>query len=112
MLRWRIILLVSLAVAVSYLDRQTLPVAIKAIERDIPISNQQFAFLQTAFLFTYAIMYAVGGRLIDLLGTRRGFVVVMVFWSLACAGHGLATGFGLLAAFRLQIGRTSCRERG
>jgi ACS family hexuronate transporter-like MFS transporter len=104
MLRWRIIFLVSLAVAVSYLDRQTLPVAIKAIEQDIPISNQQFALLQTAFLFTYAIMYAVGGRVIDVLGTRRGFVVVMVFWSLACAGHGLASGFGLLATFRLLLG--------
>ena len=104
LLRWRIIFLVSLAVALSYLDRQTLPVAIKAIEQDIPVTNQQFATLQTAFLFTYAIMYAVGGRLIDVLGTRRGFIVVMVFWSLACAGHGLATTFGMLALFRLLLG--------
>jgi len=104
MLRWRIIFLVSVAIAVSYLDRQTLPVAIKAIEQDIPINNQQFALLQTAFLFTYAIMYAVGGRVIDVLGTRRGFFVVMVFWSLACAGHGLATSFGLLAVCRLLLG--------
>lgn len=51
MLRWRIIFLVSIAIAVSYLDRQTLPVAIKALEQDIPINNQQFALLQTAFLF-------------------------------------------------------------
>ena len=104
MLRWRIIFLVSIAIAVSYLDRQTLPVAIKAIEQDIPINNQQFALLQTAFLFTYAIMYAVGGRLIDVLGTRRGFIVVMVFWSLACAGHGFAASFGVLAVFRLLLG--------
>lgn len=39
-LRWRIIGVVSVAIAISYLDRQALPVAIKAIEHDIPVSNQ------------------------------------------------------------------------
>jgi ACS family hexuronate transporter-like MFS transporter len=103
-LRWRIAVLVSAAIAISYLDRQTLPVAIKAIERDIPVTNQQFSLLQTAFLITYAFMYAVGGRLLDALGTRRGFTIIMVFWSLACAGHSLATSFGMLAACRLLLG--------
>lgn len=103
-LRWRIAVLVSAAIAISYLDRQTLPVAIKAIEQDIPVTNQQFSLLQTAFLITYAFMYAAGGRLLDVLGTRRGFTIIMVFWSLACAGHGLATSFGMLAACRLLLG--------
>jgi ACS family hexuronate transporter-like MFS transporter len=103
-LRWRIAVLVGAAIAISYLDRQTLPVAIKAIERDIPVTNQQFSLLQTAFLITYAIMYAAGGRLLDALGTRRGFMIIMTFWSLACAGHALATSFGLLAACRLLLG--------
>ena len=88
--RWRIAFLVSVAIAISYLDRQTLPVAIKAIEQDIPVTNQQFSLLQTAFLITYALMYVVGGKLMDVLGTRLGFTLIMVFWSLACAGHGLA----------------------
>ena len=39
-MRWRIAVLVSVAIAISYLDRQTLPVAIKAIEREIPVTNQ------------------------------------------------------------------------
>ncbi|HEY8152071.1 MAG TPA: MFS transporter, partial [Vicinamibacteria bacterium] len=103
-LRWRIAVLVSVAIAISYLDRQTLPVAIKAIEREIPVTNQQFSLLQTAFLITYAFMYAAGGRLLDALGTRRGFTIIMVFWSLACAGHALATSFGMLAACRLLLG--------
>ena len=63
MLRWRIACLVSAAIAISYLDRQTLPVPIKAIERDIPITNEQFSFLQSSFLISYALMYAGGGRL-------------------------------------------------
>ena len=103
-LRWRMACLVSVAIAISYLDRQTLPVAIKAIEQDIPVTNQQFSLLQTAFLITYALMYAGGGKLMDVLGTRLGFTVIMVFWSLACASHGLASNFVMLAACRLLLG--------
>jgi MFS transporter, ACS family, hexuronate transporter len=102
--RWRIAVLVSVAIGISYLDRQTLPVAIKAIEQEIPVTNQQFSLLQTAFLITYALMYAAGGKLMDVLGTRTGFTVIMVFWSLACAGHGLATTFVMLAGCRLLLG--------
>jgi ACS family hexuronate transporter-like MFS transporter len=102
--RWKIALLVSAAIAISYLDRQTLPVAIKAVQKDISISNEQFSWLNTAFLLTYGVMYAVGGRLLDLLGTRTGFTLCMIFWSLACASHGLASSVGVLAASRLLLG--------
>jgi ACS family hexuronate transporter-like MFS transporter len=103
-LRWRIALLISAAIAISYLDRQTLPVAIAAIQRDIPINNTQFSQLQVAFLLAYAVMYAGGGKLIDILGTRRGFLWIMLFWSLACASHSFAAGFGMLAVSRFLLG--------
>jgi len=103
-LRWRIALLVSVAIALSYLDRQTLPVAIGEIQREIPISNSVKAFLDSAFLITYGLMYVGGGRLVDVLGTRRGFFIIMVFWSLACASHGFAGGVLALAASRLLLG--------
>jgi MFS transporter, ACS family, hexuronate transporter len=102
--RWRIAFLVSVAIAISYLDRQTLPVAIKAIGRDIPLSNEQFSKLQSAFLLSYAFMYAGGGKLTDWLGTRRGFTLIMVFWSLACASHGMARSFVMLAVSRFLLG--------
>jgi MFS transporter, ACS family, hexuronate transporter len=104
LLRWRIAILVTVAIAISYLDRQTLPVAVKAIARDIPLSNQQFSFLQSSFLVAYASMYAGGGRLTDLLGTRRGFAIIMLFWSFACLSHGLAVSFGMLAVSRFLLG--------
>jgi MFS transporter, ACS family, hexuronate transporter len=103
-LRWRIAVLVSAAIAISYLDRQTLPVAIKAITRDIPLSNQQFSYLQSAFLLSYAFMYAGGGKLADVLGTRLGFTVIMLFWSFACLSHGLAISFAMLAVSRFLLG--------
>jgi ACS family hexuronate transporter-like MFS transporter len=67
---WKITLLIAAAIAISYFDRQTLPVAIAAIQRDIPISNSQFSQLQAAFLVAYALMYAGGGKLIDVLAAR------------------------------------------
>src|SRR5689334_6983934 len=103
-IRWRISLLLAGAIAISYFDRQTLPVAIHAIQRTIPVSNTQFSQLQAAFLIAYAMMYAGGGKLIDVLGARKGFVVIMVWWSVACAGHGLAGTFGMLAVSRFLLG--------
>ncbi len=104
MLRWRIALLVSTAIAISYLDRQTLPWALSAIQADIPVSNQVKAFLDSAFLLTYGLMYLGGGRLLDKLGTRRGFTCIMVFWSLACASHAFAGNHGLSSVFGLTFG--------
>ncbi|HLX70018.1 MAG TPA: MFS transporter [Verrucomicrobiae bacterium] len=102
--RWSIAALVSAAIAISYLDRQTLPWAIKAIQADIPFSNEMKAGLDSAFLITYGLMYVGGGLLLDRLGTRRGFFCIMVLWSLACASHGIAQGTLMLAASRLLLG--------
>ena len=41
--RWRVAAIVCVAIAISYLDRQSLPVAVRAIQQDIPISNTRFA---------------------------------------------------------------------
>ena len=102
--RWRIALVLSIAIAISYLDRQALSIAIAAIQHEIPLTNTDFSRLQIAFLAAYGLMYAGGGALIDWLGTRRGFVVIMIWWSLACAGHGLAQGFDSLALSRFLLG--------
>ncbi len=103
-LRWYFVGMVAAAIAISYFDRQTISVAIAAIQRTIPISNQQFSYLQTAFLLAYASLYVIGGRMLDRLGTRRGFLLIMVWWSVACMLHGLANGFAWLLAMRLLLG--------
>jgi ACS family hexuronate transporter-like MFS transporter len=103
-LRWRIAVILSVAIAISYLDRQALSIAVAAIQQDIPLTNTDFSRLQIAFLAAYGLMYAGGGALIDRLGTRRGFLVIMIAWSLACAAHGLATGLRSLATARFLLG--------
>jgi ACS family hexuronate transporter-like MFS transporter len=102
--QWYFVALVTAAIAISYFDRQTLPVAISAIQRTIPLGDQQFSWLQFAFLIPYAVLYAAGGRMLDLVGTRRGFLLIMLWWSAACALHGLAMNFWFLMGARCLLG--------
>jgi ACS family hexuronate transporter-like MFS transporter len=105
-LRWRIAGLLTAATALNYLDRQSLPVVITEIQKTIPITDRQYSELQFLFLLAYGIMYAVGGRLMDLLGTRAGYALMLAWWSAANAAHGLvssALGLGL-ARFALGLG--------
>jgi ACS family hexuronate transporter-like MFS transporter len=108
--RWRIAIVVSVAIAISYLDRQTLPVGVKAISQQVPLSNEQFSTLQSAFLFACALMYAGGGKLVDVLGTRRVSLVIMLFWPAACASHAFAIGFLSLAAARFLLNERIYRK--
>ena len=103
-IRWSVAILITVAVAIGYLDRQALALTTKPIQESIPLSDNDFGNLQSLFYLAYALMYVGGGRLMDLLGTRRGFLLIVVWWSLACAGHGLAGGLTMLAVARLTLG--------
>ncbi len=103
-LRWQFVALVTAAIAISYFDRQTISVAIAAIQRNIPISNEQFSYLQTGFLLSYAALYVIGGRMLDKFGTRLGFSLIMLWWSMACTLHGFASSFAWLLGMRFLLG--------
>jgi len=98
------VVLVTAAIAISYFDRQTLSVAVTSIQKTIPLNNQQFSWLQTAFLIPYAFLYAGGGWLLDVIGTRRGFLLIMLWWSAACALQGFAQGVSFLLLGRFLLG--------
>src|ERR1043165_888470 len=99
MLRWRIAILISVAIVLSYLDRLTLPWTLSEIKKEYDFSDQIKALFDSAFLITYGLMYLGGGWLLDRLGTRRGFLIVMIFWSLASASQGLAGNYGFVPIF-------------
>lgn len=103
-LRWWIAGLLALATALNYLDRQSFPVLVGEIRKEIPISNEDYARLTSAFLLAYAIMYAGGGRIMDLLGTRVGYAVMIVWWSAANALTGLVSSVLGLGVCRFLLG--------
>jgi ACS family hexuronate transporter-like MFS transporter len=105
-LRWWIAGLLACATALSYLDRQSFPVASVEIQKHIALSDQQYSVLQMLFLLAYSVMYAGGGKIADWLGTRTGYSLLILFWSIATGLHGLvSTVFGLgMARFLLGLG--------
>jgi MFS transporter, ACS family, hexuronate transporter len=103
-LRWWLAGLLALGTAISYLDRQNLPVAIGEIQKSIPISDSQYGLINSLFLFAYGTMYAAGGRLIDYFGTRIGYAIMIVWWSLANALHGAVSTVMGLGAARFLLG--------
>jgi ACS family hexuronate transporter-like MFS transporter len=98
--------MLCLASTSNYLDRQALSVLADTIKRDLGLSAAQYADITSAFLVSYMVMYLVGGRIVDRVGTRRSFLVFASLWSLATMVHGLAGSVRSFQAARLLLGAT------
>ena len=109
-LPWIVLALLFVATGLSFLDRQVLSMTIIKIQAEFKFSDVEYGFVNTAFLISYALMFTVGGRLIDTWGSKIGLAVAVGIWSLACGLHGAMTGFYQLVAFRflLGIGEGAC----
>lgn len=103
-LRWYIAGLLCLASALNYLDRQTLSVLIGTIKDELHLTNASYGAINSWFLVGYGVMYAVSGRVIDVIGTRRGFMVFVAGWSVANMLHVLAGTVAQFSFFRLLLG--------
>ncbi len=108
--RWRICALLFFATTINYVDRQVFSLIIidKGFNDEIPLSNAQISDIDTAFKIAYAIGFLIVGNFIDKVGTRRGFVVSIIIWSLAAVSHALARsplGF-TFARFGLGLGES------
>jgi ACS family hexuronate transporter-like MFS transporter len=103
-LRWSIAGLLFLSTGLNYLDRQTLSILATTIQEELKIDDVGYATITSYFLFSYTIMYAVSGRLVDFLGTRRSLALAVSGWSVAGMLHGVAHTAGHLAACRLLLG--------
>jgi len=96
--------MLCLSSELNYLDRQTLSVLADTIQRELGITTVQYSYITSSFLVSYTIMYAVSGRLIDRLGTRRGFMIFVSGWSVANMLHGLANTALQFSFFRFLLG--------
>ncbi len=107
---WVLCGLLFFATALSFLDRQVLSVLAPQITAQFGMSNTIYARVVFAFVLSYTFMFALGGRLMDVLGTRLGLALSVGFWSLASAAHSLASGPWSLGAarFLLGIGEGAC----
>jgi ACS family hexuronate transporter-like MFS transporter len=86
------------------MDRQTLSMAAPLVQRELALNNAQVGILFSAFFYTYGLMQAVMGWILDRVSIRWGYAASVFVWSVAGALTGLITSFGQLFGCRLLLG--------
>jgi len=107
-LRWWIISLIGLATIINYIDRTAINILWPYIYRDFGISDaaskDALKVLTTFFLVAYALGQTVTGKLMDAIGTRLGFAISILGWSISIALHAAARTIGSFNIFRFFLG--------
>jgi len=103
-LRWTVCALLFFATTINYVDRQVLSLLAKTLEVSIGWNNIQYSNITTAFTIAYAVGLLCAGRVLDRIGTRLGFSIAVVVWSLAAMIHGAATTAFTFGAARALLG--------
>lgn len=103
-LRWVVCGLLFFATTVNYIDRQLLAVLKPVLQRELHWTDADFGWVVAAFTGAYALMMPLAGRFIDWLGTRLGYPLAVLLWSLASMSHSLARSAWQFAAARFALG--------
>jgi ACS family hexuronate transporter-like MFS transporter len=105
-LRWWMVGMVTAGLIVNYLARNTLSVAAPTMMKELNITTQEYSYIVVAWQVCYALMQPAAGFVLDVIGTKLGFGIFALAWSLACAGAALAGSWQSLAFFRGLLGLT------
>jgi MFS transporter, ACS family, hexuronate transporter len=102
--RWVICALLLFGVTKNYMDRQVLGILKTTLQHDLGWNEIDYGNLVFAFQAAYAVGMVVVGRLVDRLGTRLGYALAMVFWSLASMAHAFSGSFTSFIVARSALG--------
>ena len=106
--RWTICAMLFFATSINYMDRQVIALLKPTLEHSIGLTEIAYGYIVDAFQVAYAIGLLVAGRVVDRIGTRIGYVIIMGIWSLSAMAHALASSalqFGI-ARFFLGLGES------
>ena len=106
--RWTVCAMLFAATSINYMDRQVIAILKPTLEHTIGLTELNYGYIVDAFQIAYAIGLVAAGRLIDRLGTRIGYILVMFVWSASAMAHYLANTaleFGV-ARFCLGLGES------
>ena len=92
--RWTICALLFVATTVNYLDRQVLSLLQPYLAERFHWSNTDYANITAVFQFVYAFSMLFAGRIIDKLGTKKGYSLAIIIWSAGAVVHALAIPIG------------------
>ena len=96
--RWVICLLLFLAATINYIDRQVIGLLKPTLQQQYGWSEIDYADIVFSFQLAYAIGLLLAGRFIDRVGTRVGFTIAVLVWSIAAMAHAEAATYGPAAA--------------
>ena len=102
--RWTILALIFFATTINYLDRQVLGILAPVLEKEIGWSELEYGYIVVAFQLAYAIGLLGLGRLIDRLGSKIGYAVAIMGWSIAAMAHAGASSVIGFATARFGLG--------
>lgn len=103
-MRWFVISLIGLATVINYIDRNALAVMWPAVSKEIGADKSDYALLVTVFMIAYAFGQSLFGKIFDVIGTRMGFALSILVWSISIGLHALVRSIGLLALLRVTLG--------
>src|SRR5579883_573954 len=101
---WILCGLLFCATALSFLDRQVLSVLAPKITAEFHMTNTAYSRVVFAFVLSYTVMFSLGGRLMDAIGTRLGLGLAVLVWSIASGLHAAAAGAWMLGCARFFLG--------
>ncbi|MCP9765946.1 MFS transporter [Lacihabitans soyangensis] len=97
--RWTICALVFFATTVNYLDRQVISLLKSVLSVELKWDDGDYANIEIAFKLFYSFGMLIAGRVVDKLGTKKGYAMATGLWSLAAVGHAFAnSAFGFMIA--------------
>lgn len=88
--RWTIVALLFFATTINYLDRQVIGLLKDDLSREFNWSETDYSNIVMAFSAAYAVGLLLFGNIIDRVGTKRGYSISVVLWSIAAMAHALA----------------------
>jgi EmrB/QacA subfamily drug resistance transporter len=102
--RWWTLTTVALAQLMVVLDSTVVNIALPAAQADLGFSNGDRQWVVTAYSLAFGSLLLLGGRLSDLMGRKRTFIIGLIGFAVASALGGAADSFGLLVAARALQG--------
>ena len=102
--RWIVITLIFFATTINYIDRQVIGLLKPLLEVEFNWTENDFAHIVMAFTAAYAIGLLLLGRFIDKVGTRIGYTVIIVVWSVAGMLHAMARNVLQFSLARIGLG--------
>ncbi|HXB29695.1 MAG TPA: MFS transporter [Puia sp.] len=102
--RWVVVTLLFFATTINYLDRQVIGLLKDSLAKDFDWSEKDYSRIVMAFSTAYAIALLLFGGLIDWIGTRLGYAVSIIIWSVAAMFHALASSTLGFTIARIALG--------